>query len=324
MVSVIIPAFNAERYISECINSVINQSYRNIEIIVINDGSTDGTLEIINSFTDPRLILVSQVNKGCSASKNEGLRIAKGDFIQYLDADDYLSPDKIEKQIEKLSLNENNTAVCKTVIISDNDQINGLELDTELLRNGGKGKDFLLSLWGLHGKLGMVQPNAYLVSRKIANEIGEWNEEISPSPDEDGEYFARVLLATETVCYTEGINYYRKESNTNSLSQNFSFQRALNLLDTVELKFNHLFKVESTKRIHKLYQLHISQVAYQFGVQYPKLIDYSLKKIQDKRFKKFRIRSPWLFKFLSYIFGFKNTLLLKRLFLKIKGTEGKP
>lgn len=318
LVSIIIPAYNAEDFISECIQSVINQIYRNIEIIVINDGSTDGTLDIINSFTDQRLILVNQENKGCSASKNQGLRIAKGDFIQYLDADDYLSPDKIEMQVDKLSINENHIAVCKTVIISDNDKINGLEIDTDLIQNGGAGKDFLLSLWGLNGKSGMVQPNAYLISRKIATEIGEWNEEISPSPDEDGEYFARVLLATETVCYTKGVNYYRKASNANSLSQNFSFQRALNLLDTVELKFTHLFKVENTKRIHKLYQLNISQVAYQFGVQYPKLIDYSLQKIQDNQMNTLRIQNPLLFKFLSYFIGFKNTLLLKRFLLKIK------
>jgi glycosyltransferase involved in cell wall biosynthesis len=319
LVSIIIPAYNAEDFISECIQSVINQTYVNLEIIVINDGSTDGTLDIINTYKDPRLILVNQENKGCSASKNQGLKIAKGDFIQYLDADDYLSPDKIEKQVNTLSFNENHIAVCKTVIISDNAKINGLEIDTDLIKNGGNGKDFLLSLWGLNGKSGMVQPNAYLISRKIAYEIGEWNEKISPSPDEDGEYFARVLLSTENVCYTEGVNFYRKVSNANSLSQNFSFQRALNLLNTVELKFSHLFKEENTQRIHKLYQLNISQIAYQFGVQYPKLIDYSLEKIQDKRLNFLTIRNPWFFKFLSFAIGFKNTLFLKRLLFKIKG-----
>jgi len=319
LVSVIIPAYNAEEFIFECIQSVINQTYRNLEIIIVNDGSSDGTLEVINSFRDPRIILVSQKNNGCSASKNQGLRFAKGNFIQYLDADDYLSSDKIEKQVDKICSNENHTAVCKTVIISDIDKINGLEIDTDLIQKGGEGKYFLLSLWGLNGKFGMVQPNAYLISRKIANEIGEWNEDISPSPDEDGEYFARVLLATETVNYTEGINYYRKTLSKNSLSQNFSLQRAFNLLDTVELKFNHLFKVENTNRIHKLYQLNISQVTYQFGVQYPKLIDYSLEKIQGKSYKKLIIRNPLLFKYLSFAIGFKNTILLKRIVSKIKG-----
>jgi|GEM_PF-709241 glycosyltransferase involved in cell wall biosynthesis len=324
LVSIIIPAFNAEMYIEDCLNSVINQTYQNIEIIVVNDGSTDLTLELVNSFNDPRIILINQENKGCSASKNQGLRIANGDFIQYLDADDFLSSDKIEKQVNKLRFKKNSTAVCKTVIISDNDEINGLEIDTDLIKCGGNGKDFLLSLWGLNGRSGMVQPNAYLISKSVANEIGEWNEDISPSPDEDGEYFARVLLATETVYYTEGVNYYRKMSKTKSLSQSFSFERALNLLDTVELKFSHLFKVDNTKRVHKLYQLSISQVAYQFGVQYPKLVDYSLEKIQVKRMKTLRIRNPWLFMFFSYVIGFKNTLLLKRLLLNYNRTKVKP
>lgn len=318
LVSVIIPAYNAEGTISECIQSVINQTYRYLEIIVINDGSNDGTIEIVNSFTDPRIIIVSQENKGCSASKNQGLRIAKGAFIQYLDADDYLSLDKIENQINKLCINANYTAVCKTVIVSDNKKINGTEIDTDLIKEGGNGKDFLLKLLGLKGWPGMVQPNAYLISRHIANKIGEWNEGISPSPDEDGEYFARVLLATETVFYTEGVNYYRKVSTMNSLSQKFSLQRAINLLDTIEIKFSHLFKVEDTERIHKLYQLNISQIAYQFGVDYPILIHYSLEKVRYHKFKTLSIRKPWLFKYLSYVIGFKNTVLLKKLLKAIK------
>ena len=130
LVSIIIPAFNAEMYIEDCLNSVINQTYQNIEIIVVNDGSTDLTLELVNSFNDPRIILINQENKGCSASKNQGLRIANGDFIQYLDADDFLSSDKIEKQVNKLRFKKNSTAVCKTVIISDNDEINGLEISS--------------------------------------------------------------------------------------------------------------------------------------------------------------------------------------------------
>jgi glycosyltransferase involved in cell wall biosynthesis len=312
LVSVIIPAYNAEEYIFECVNSVINQTYKNIELIVINDGSTDSTKEILESFHDPRIKIVNQKNKGCSASKNRGLNISKGDFIQYLDADDYLSYDKIEKQVELIKLKENCIAVCKTVIISDNLEINGLEIDTEMIQKGGTGKDFLLRLLGLNG---MVQPNAYLISRKIAHKIGYWDESISPSPDEDGEYFARILISADQVFFSEGINFYRKMDHANSLSKSFSYQRAINLLNSVELKFSHLFKVEDSNHIWKLYQTNISQVAYQFGVQYPEILNKAKSKLQNR---KLSISEPFLFAFISRFIGFGNTMRVKALCRKIR------
>jgi glycosyltransferase involved in cell wall biosynthesis len=313
LVSVIIPAYNAENYIYDCISSVIHQSYRDLEIIVVNDGSTDRTQEILDSINDPRLIIIHQKNNGCSASKNRALKISNGNYIQYLDADDYLSSDKIEKQVSLLELNVNNIAVCKTIIISDNKNINGLEIDTELIQKGGSGKEFLLRLWGFYGNTGMVQPNAYLISRSLANKIGDWNEDISPSPDEDGEYFARVLLSSEKVLFSEGINFYRKMEKGNSLSQNFSIQRAKNLLKTVELKFDHLFEIDKSKKNRKLYQIHISMVVYQFGVQYPEIPKIALEILKKKEIFKLKVKKPYFFKIISGLVGFDIALKMKRL-----------
>jgi len=232
-ISIIIPAFNAEKYISECLISVINQSYDNLEIIVVNDGSTDKTSEILNNFSDSRIIVVNQGNKGCSAAKNIGLRMASGDYIQYLDADDYLSVDKIEKQVNLIQSKNNCISVCRTIIVSDDPGIHGTEINTQMINKNLFGKDFLLNLLGIKGELGMVQPNAYLIPREISEKIGQWNEEISPSPDEDGEYFSRVLLSCDTVFFSEGVNYYRKNISEPSLSKKFDISRAFNLLRTV-------------------------------------------------------------------------------------------
>lgn len=96
-VSVIIPAYNAELYLEQCVESILNQTYRNIEVIIINDGSVDKTGEIANRFKtiDERIIVIHNRNKGVSASRNDGLQKSTGDYIVFVDADDFLSVDYI-------------------------------------------------------------------------------------------------------------------------------------------------------------------------------------------------------------------------------------
>ena len=95
-ISVILPAYNSEKYIKKAIESVLNQTFTDFELIIINDGSTDNTLNIINSFSDSRIRLINQENMGPGASRNRALRIARGRYIMYLDSDDWLCPNALE------------------------------------------------------------------------------------------------------------------------------------------------------------------------------------------------------------------------------------
>jgi glycosyltransferase involved in cell wall biosynthesis len=101
-VSILIPCYNAERWITQAIQSALDQTYPNKEVIVVDDGSTDRSLENIQSFGD-RIIWETQLNQGGNAARNCLLKMSTGEWIQYLDADDYLQPLKIEKQIQFLS-----------------------------------------------------------------------------------------------------------------------------------------------------------------------------------------------------------------------------
>ena len=103
-ISVIIPVYNGERYIKEAIDSVLNQTYENYEIIVINDGSTDNTIKILKNYVN-KIRWKNQENKGVVSAKNSGIKIAKGEYFAYLDADDVFLPDKLELQIKKLNEN---------------------------------------------------------------------------------------------------------------------------------------------------------------------------------------------------------------------------
>jgi glycosyltransferase involved in cell wall biosynthesis len=115
LVSIIIPAFNAEMFIDETIRSVLNQSYANWELIIVNDGSTDKTTEIVNAYICNNIHIIHQTNMGVSYSRNVGLNIAKGDFIVFLDADDILSNNFIEQRLKALLTNKDTHFACGEV-----------------------------------------------------------------------------------------------------------------------------------------------------------------------------------------------------------------
>ncbi len=121
LVSIIIPFYNAERYLSATLQSAIDQTWNNKEIIVVDDGSTDRSIELITNFKSDKVKLYQQQNKGAAAARNLGLSHAKGEYVQFLDADDLLSKDKIEKQVLALQNHPDQVAVCSTVHFKDDE-----------------------------------------------------------------------------------------------------------------------------------------------------------------------------------------------------------
>ncbi|MBE8597255.1 glycosyltransferase family 2 protein [Xenorhabdus sp. BG5] len=125
LVSIIMPAFNVESFIFNAINSVLNQTYNNIEIIIVNDGSTDNTLNVIENIADKNknVIVISQINKGISSSRNLGLSKATGEYISFLDSDDSIEPIFIESMLKK-NVEENSDVVfCLNKTIDKNKNI---------------------------------------------------------------------------------------------------------------------------------------------------------------------------------------------------------
>ena len=127
LVSIIIPVYNGKDYISDCIESCLHQTYSNIEIIVINDGSTDGIEKVVEPYIiSNKINFITQENKERSAARNNGLNHAKGSYIQFLDCDDKLMPSKIEKQVDFLENNPNFFATyCKTNYFDNNHKVVG-------------------------------------------------------------------------------------------------------------------------------------------------------------------------------------------------------
>lgn len=119
-VSVIIPAYNVEKYIAKTIQSVLDQTYPDFEVIVVNDESRDRTLEICQSISDSRLKVLSQPNRGPGGARNTGIRTAQGDYIAFLDGDDLWFPQKLEKHIAHLEMNPDvGISICRSAFINE-------------------------------------------------------------------------------------------------------------------------------------------------------------------------------------------------------------
>jgi len=112
LVSIIIPCYNVGSYIEQCIDSILSQSYKSLEIIVIDDGSTDNTGEILKHYNDSRLKIIHQKNAGLSAARNTGLKVAKGKYIAFVDGDDFIEPGYIEKLVKTLEQNKSDISIC--------------------------------------------------------------------------------------------------------------------------------------------------------------------------------------------------------------------
>ena len=125
MISIIVPVYNAELYLDRCIKSILNQTYREFELILIDDGSTDSSLSICKNYAsqDSRIVIISKKNEGAGLARNEGLKIANGDYIGFVDSDDYISPDMYREMYRKAIENDADIVQCGYLKVDEKDKI---------------------------------------------------------------------------------------------------------------------------------------------------------------------------------------------------------
>jgi glycosyltransferase involved in cell wall biosynthesis len=215
LVSIIIPCKNAEPFLGAAIESCLAQTWPNIEIIVVENGSSDGSRATATSYRHKGVKTIYCERPGASTARNLGLQASAGKYVQFLDADDLLCPRKIELQMARLSEEpEGSTAVCGWATFRGN--IEHAILADEAILHDHEPSDFLVQLWTTRT---MMAPFAWLTSRDVIESAGHWSEDLSW--DDDGEFFARVALKSRRiVCCNEVLGYYRRHPpGTISLSR---------------------------------------------------------------------------------------------------------
>ncbi len=226
-VSVVIPCYNAEKWIAECIESCLNQTASGVELIVVDDGSTDNSRQVLQQYGD-RINLICQTNSGGCTARNTGYQRSKGEFIQFLDADDYLLPEKLERQRNCL------IATGADVVYGDwrhqhhpPDQAAWLEEPAV----SGTQEDVLYSLlqdW-------WVSPAALLFRRGVVDVVNGWDQSLPAAQDRD--FFLRVAMRTKRIVYQPGCHsIYRRYGNVTVSTSNSEryFQSHLTVVKKAE------------------------------------------------------------------------------------------
>lgn len=217
LVSVVIPAYNSERFVDEAIESVLSQSHQRIEVIVVDDGSTDGTAARVRAYGD-RVRYFHQANAGVGTARNRGLAIATGDYIAFLDGDDVWQPEKLEVQLEIAARNpESGLVACDGVRFSEANIVPGRLLSRWVLDQiaGSATGEVTGRLYREAIRSNPIaSPSQMLVPRRVATEIGPM---ITDRDDaEDWDYTLRIALRHPITMHRHSLVSYRMHDGSRS------------------------------------------------------------------------------------------------------------
>jgi glycosyltransferase involved in cell wall biosynthesis len=298
LVSIIIPFYNTEDYINISINSVIEQTYDNIELILINDGSVDKTAERANSILQKTKLnykIITQKNAGVSVARNKGKDIAKGKYIYFLDSDDYITNDFIEKMINKCITHDLDMVFCGCDIVENNQVINKYTHLYSYTKEINKGIDILKL--DIQGKIHIWTINVMFRKKMLDTKNVKYNAKTFYA--EDVEFIYRSLFNAKIVgCIDESLVFYNQRST--SASYKFSVRRftALGALNRLKHYFSDMSSdKELSQLINNRFCIELLMIYDQYilyknnnDLNYDNIF-YSLSKKNSKSIKKFKVTS---------------------------------
>ena len=268
---------------------------------MINDGSTDKTADLVRSFASQGVTLISTENRGMSAAQNVAYQSSRGDYIQWLDADDLLAPDKIERQLNAVKGEEHKRLLISSPWAPFYYRTRGVKFICNSLW-----EDLLPVEW-LFRKLSQnlhMQNATWLVSREITDRAGPWDTRLHY--DQDGEYFARVLLACERTRFVPGTGIYYRMSPSNRISYiGNSAKKKESLALSMKLHIRYIRSLEDSERIRTACVTYLQNWYCHFYPERPDLVA-DLQQLAEElggRLEAPRLR--WKYAWMQPVFGWK-------------------
>ena len=303
LVSILIPAYNAERWIAETIQSALAQTWPRTEVIVVNDGSRDRTLAVAHQFTTPNVLVVTQQNQGASAARNKAFELCQGDYIQWLDADDLLAPDKIARQMEAAREADNKRTLISSAwayfIYSRN---RASFVPTPIWCD-------LAPVEWLTRKMGQnlqMPPATWLVTRELTQAAGPWDTQLSF--DDDGEYFCRVVLASNAIRFVPEARTFYRMSGPGSVSDfDQSKQKLASLFLSMQLHVGYLRALEESERTRAACLNYLQRRFLRFYPEQTRLVD-ELQQLATTLGGRLEIpQLPWKYSLMQRLLGWTLT-----------------
>ena len=272
LVSILIPAYNASRWLHDSVSSALAQSWPSKEIIIVDDGSKDDTLAVARSFEATNVKVVTQANTGAPGARNHALRLAQGDYIQWLDADDVLHPEKITRQLA----HGGNGRESRTLLTSAWGKFffrtARASFRPDALWRDLSGIDWIMARFNNNV---WMNPAVWLVSRRLTEMAGLWDTRLGSSGDDDGEYICRVAAASDGVRFVEDSRCYYRIGTVGSLNWNMETnEKALeSLLLSLQLTIRALLDLEDSERTRKAAFSHLRTFSSYFYASDARYLD---------------------------------------------------
>ena len=213
LVSICIPCHNAEEYVGAALDSVLAQTWPNIEVIVVNDGSTDGSKEILAGYDGERVRVIHKQCGSAAKARNLALRMARGGYIKFFDADDLMSPEMLSLQMARLKGRLDAVASSEWGRFQKDD-LGSFKINPESVWRDMDATDWLVEAWA--DARPMMQPGMFLIPRELIEIAGEWDEELTLI--DDFEFFARIISQAKDVLFSKGATLYYRSRLIGSLS----------------------------------------------------------------------------------------------------------
>lgn len=272
LVSILIPAYDSEKWIRFTIESALSQSWPNKEIIIVNDGSKDNTLQIAKQFESKIVKVVTQENMGASSARNKALSLAQGDYIQWLDSDDLLASNKISEQM-KFAENGQSSLTCLTssygIFYWRTEKA---RFFTSSLCQNLTPVEWLIVKYSTND---WIIPAAWLVNRRLTEKAGLWDERLSRNDDD--EYFSRIVALSEFIKFVPVKGTYYRQSGYSQLSRSISENALNSMILSKTLCIRYLLSLEDSERTRraciKMLQLCTPLLSFRGTKMYDRLND---------------------------------------------------
>jgi glycosyltransferase involved in cell wall biosynthesis len=300
LVSILIPAYNADRWIASTIESALGQTWPRKEIIVVDDGSTDATLAVARQFESNEVRVVTQPNQGAAAARNKAFSLSRGDYIQWLDADDLLSPEKVAHQMQVAMQAEDGRTLLSCPWAYFRYRPAKAKFIPTPLWGDFSPTEWLITKW--EGHLHM-QTATWLVSRALTEAAGPWDTRLLG--DDDGEYFSRVINASNGVRFVpQSRVYYRIVSNNRLSYVGRSNAKMEAQFLGMKLQIGYLRGREDSDRVRAAFVTYLQTLLRDFYPERPDIVQEAQQLAASLGGRLSLPKASWKYAWIERLFGF--------------------